>query len=646
MLCKNCGCYADDDAIVCPECGRLLQFSPLSAEGGAEAIRQGRRAREAILTAPEKPAQKEMRRRRRSDLERADDSMPSVEDTRAADYPFEEADEGYEERTTGIKDNGNETFERRGRPVYSDNASRAEIAAQYAAASRPPGPPPKMINWVKVGIAALIIVIVAAAGGWFFLNRTETGQKLMARLGQNASSTAFWKIGEEKMDSGDIRGAIEDFETARALDAENDVVDVDGLLLLGNAYEADGMIDEAAALYEEIYTETPSRTEAYVNHIRILMASTKEGDRAKAGELMELAYEKTGDQTFYNQRSDLLPAPPQVDVIAGYYEVKKYLTITSFQGYDVYYTFDEEAPLPEGGTLFEERIFLDEGIHALRAVAVNGELVSDELRGTYKIIMPSPQTPLSSLAPATYKQRQRVRLRPGPDNENDTDIVIYYTIDGSNPDADSPKYEGEPFWLPGGRVTLKAVAVNKYNKVSNMLERLYKIEAKPYPLSAYTVEDGPTDFRLYVTSMPEFQQVYSTGTLTDENYVMEGLDTECRKYEYEWGYAVMSKTKKGWVLAQVYCTNSELFNLPRKTKVGDTADEVVGKFRDMGQVESPSGNRGLYSTKDGTGKIWLQEDGGKIIRYQTFTDDSHRWQLDYIVNDKGIVTAVDMRYLP
>ena len=122
--------------------------------------------------------------------------------------------------------------------------------------------------------------------------------------------------------------------------------------------------------------------------------------------------------------------------------------------------------------------------------------------------------------------------------------------------------------------------------------------------------------------------------------------TEGRRYDYSWGYAVMSKAKNGWVVAEVYCTNSELFNLPRKTNVGDTADYVIGKFRDMGQVESPSGNRGLYSTKDGTGKIWLQEDGGKIIRYQAYTDDSHRWQLDYITNAQGIVIAVDMRYLP
>ncbi|MBR2664147.1 MAG: chitobiase/beta-hexosaminidase C-terminal domain-containing protein, partial [Clostridia bacterium] len=283
--------------------------------------------------------------------------------------------------------------------------------------------------------------------------------------------------------------------------------------------------------------------------------------KAKAGELMKTAYEKTGESSFQTQRRDFLPAPPEVDLTAGYYDSKKYIAITSFQGYDVYYTFDESAELPAGGSLFTERVFLDEGIHTLRAVAVNGELVSDELHGTYRIIMPSPQTPRSSLAPATYKTRQRVRLKPGLDNENDDDIVIYYTIDGSSPDADSPIYTGEAFWLPGGWVTVKAVAVNKYNKVSNMLETLYKIQI-PEPLRGYNSEqDAPKNFTLYVTKMIEFQQAFGEGTLAGETTI-ENLDTECRKYDYPWGYAVMSRTNSGWVLAEVYTTEEAPFQGP------------------------------------------------------------------------------------
>ena len=224
--------------------------------------------------------------------------------------------------------------------------------------------------------------------------------------------------------------------------------------------------------------------------------------------------------------------------------------------------------------------------------------------------------------------------------------MIYYTIDGSNPNSDSPIFTGEPFWLPGGRVTLKAVAVNKYNKVSNMLERLYKIEI-PEPLRGYnSEEDAPKDFTLYVTTMMDFQRTFGEGTLAGET-TLENLDTECRRYDYSWGYVIASKVRTGWVVAKIHTTGNPPISAPRGTKIGDTESFVVGKFRDMGQVESPSGNRGLYSSKDGTGKIWLQEDGGKIIRYRCYSpDSSHWWQLDYITNASGTVVAIDYLYDP
>ncbi|MBR0386671.1 MAG: hypothetical protein IJH85_02655, partial [Clostridia bacterium] len=348
MLCKQCGYYAEDDAIVCPECGAMLR-SDADGKGGAEAIRQGKRAREAVKN---RPTQKQEEiRRRRSGASRATIPLTPVRDTREEEP---DPDDPRVVTGSGIGDGNEEhrdrnAVERFSQTVYSDEAARETQAAAYAA-THAPGAPRKMINWFKVGLAGFILVVLVAAGGYFFLKRTEAGQRLMARLGQDATSTAMWAVGEEKLDRGEIGAAILQFEKAKAQDAENGTVDVEGLLLLGSAYEADGRVDDAAALYEEIYTETPSRPEAYVNHIRILLGSERKGDRAKASELMKVAYEKTGDVSFNTQRSDLVPAPPEVDLTAGYYDSKKYIAITSFQGYDVYYTFDENAELPAGGS--------------------------------------------------------------------------------------------------------------------------------------------------------------------------------------------------------------------------------------------------------------------------------------------------------
>ena len=643
MLCPGCGYYSEKEETVCPECGTIMIAGANIPEGGAEAIRQGKRARMAIREAA---AQQEARRKRRSGASHATVEMPRI---REEDLPEKDLSGiTISESDVSEEKDGEGGFERRRRSVYDEDAAVDKQAAMaYTKWIEESGRHKwRMVNWIRIAIIVTAVLILLIGGTWFFLNKTDAGQRVMARMGQEANAAALWAVGEEQMNTGDIDGAIKAFEKAKALDEAEEHEDVDGLLMLGSVYESAGRIDDAAALYEQIYTRTPSRTEAYVNHIRILMAGNHPGDKAKAGELMKIAYQATGESSFLTQRRDYLPAPPEVDLTAAFYESKKYIAITSYQGYQVYYTFDENAKLPEDGILWTERVFLDEGIHNLRAVAVNGELVSDELRGTYKIIMPSPQTPQVNLAPGPYKTRQRVRLKPGQDNLNDDDIVIYYTVDGSNPDADCPIYTGEPVLLPSGHtVVLKAVAVNKYNKVSNMLERRYKIEAKPYPLTAWEMTETIAGLELNKTTMLDFQTAYGEGQQTEMAQTGE-FESECRKYEYPWGYAVMNLARRNWVLVELYFKDGTVFKAPRGTGVNDPADYVIGKFKDLGQLESASGNRGLYALDNGNdGKIWLQEDGSSIIRYR-IRNDGHWYQLEYYVSPTGTVTAVDYRYIP
>ena len=643
MLCPKCGYYAEKEESVCPKCGEILKKEYDLRETGAQAIRQGKRAREAALKRPSAREEETRKARaRRSGASRADTEVQAaVRDKEAFERDLESlgvSEEKEAERGAG--------FERRRRPMYDDETLETEQAqideARYQESR---GSRYHLVNWIKVALIVFVVAVLAVVGGWFFLKKTDAGQKIMARMGREANSTALWAVGEDMMNEGDIDGAISSFERAKALDEAEGTVDVDGLLLLASAYEAAGREDDAASLYEQIYTETPSRTEAYINHIRILMLGRHPGDLAKAGELMKLAYEKTGDSSFLTQRNDLLPAPPEVDLTAAYYESRKHIQITSYQGYDVYYTFDENAELPAGGNLYREPVYLDEGTHNLRAVAVNGELVSDELRGTYKIIMPSPMTPRCTLAPNTYKNRQKVKLKPGKDNENDDDIVIYYTVDGSNPDADCPIYTGEAIQLPSGWVTLKAVAVNKYHKVSNMLEVKYKIEAKPFPLSAYDpAEDQIGKIRLYATSLADFQKEYGEGTLKEE-FKREGFTGGMRTYEYPWGTVTVTLKQAAWTVVEIDILQGGTFSGPRGTNIGDAEAFVVGKFRDMGQVASASGNRGLYATDTTSGKIWKQDDGGSIIRYRYYTD-GHWIQLDYTTGKGGTVPEIHLQYIP
>ena len=638
MLCPRCGYYSEQEADVCPECGHILRQTSDPKPGSAQAIRQGKKAREAASARPVKTGPENMTRRTHTEGRQNTIEMPVVRDTRS--------ETGAEERD--IQDTpetgGPPAVERRRRTVYDDEADE-NTAMRYLASREGSGAPRRMVNWMKITFILFLAALVLGGGGYVFLKKTDAGQRILVRLGQDANSMALWEVGDEMMNRGDIDKAIECFEKAREKDTAENVEDVDGLLTLGSAYEAAGRIEEAALLYQENYTNTPSRTEAYVNHIRILRNSGKEEDLVTAGELMKLAYEKTGEKSFLTQRDDLLPAPPEVYPIAGYYETKRTLTFTSYQGYDVYYTFDDEAHLPEDGIkATKEGVTLEEGIYSMRAVAVNGKLVSDELKGTYKIIMPSPQTPRATLAPNTYKTSQQVRLKPGIDDENDPNITIYYTIDGSTPDSDSPIYDGEPIKLPNGWVTLKAIAVNRYRKLSNTLEIKYKIEANPKPKTAFSAEDTIDTLKINHTTQNEFFGKYGNGTAAG-TVEQEGFDTECRRFDFSWGYAVMNLSKKSWVLVEVSISSSGVLTGPRNTSIGDTEEYVVDKFKDMLQVESKSGNRGLYAVNGSTGKIWVQEDGGKIIRYR-YPVDSHWVQLEYLLNKSGKVVNIDLKYIP
>ncbi len=639
MLCPRCGYYAEKEDTVCPECGEILNSGTDMPYSGAEAIRQGKRARQAIHEAAERTL--EVKRRRRSGASRATVEMPTLKDTEDEEESFAEY-RVSETEAAGDEDGDSVVFERRRRTVYDENDDIREQARAYTEWIENGGRKRlKMVNWMKLTMAGVVLLALITAGGYFFLKETAGGQKIMARLGRETTATALWAVGEDLMDSGDVEGAIEAFEKAKLQDEAEDNVDVDGMLMLGNAYEAAGRTKEAAELYAYIYEGTPSRPEAYVNHIRILMNN---GELAKAGNLMDKAYKATGETTFQTQRRDLLPEVPTVTV-GGVFEDKKKITMSSPQGYDVYYTFDENVKLPEGGTLYTDIPPLEEGIHNLRAVAVNGELVSDEIKGTYKIIMPSPQMPRVNLAPGAYKNRQKVKLFPGKDNEKDDDIRIFYTVDGSTPNTDSPEFTGEPVLLPSGhKVTIKAIAVNQYGKESMVQEVSFRIDAKPYPLTAWEIDERINDLELNKTTMKDFQAAYGPGEETEiETTKSSGFTTALRKFEYPWGYAVMNLNKKNWVLVELHFRDNSVFKAPRGTGIGDQKDFVISKFRDMGQVESANGNRGLYYLDNLSDGKFLAKD--QSIRYRIRIDGTY-YQLKYYLNENGTVNEIEYRYIP
>lgn len=648
MLCPKCGAYATAEDILCPQCQTLLTHDEGSG-GGVQSIRQGRTGSRSTPARPVSPAPAPVPRRGASRTY-VDASARSS----STNIPLYADPEIYDE-------NGDRMGTEKIRSLREVNNSLAaegllpgseRVRHRRAKKKRFSG-----VNWAYVTIALVILLLLGAFGMYMYLDKTPGGQLILARMGVDAEAAALWQVGEERLDTGDIDGAVEYFLLAREKDGK-DNINVTGLMSLCSAYEADGRLEEAEALYTEIYTEiAPSAPEAYRSMVRILLSQRRDPE---AAELLKLAYEKTGQETFLQQRSELLPSIPTVDLIGGYYNQKKSLNLSSAESYEIYFTFDPEAVLPEGGTLYTGTIPLhEEGEHVLRAVAVSETLVSDPLQVTYQIFMPTPLQPQANLAPNTYQKSQTVRLTPGKLTDEELeknpgykstltdpvaqDIVIYYTIDGSAPDSDSPIFDGTPIKLPARKITLRAVSVNGYGKPSNTKEITYKIMAEPWPEAPFEMADAIGGMKLTATTREEFFLQHGEGERS-EAVTSSLLQHECMRYYYPWGYVTMIHNSAGWVLGDLYFTSS-YFSGPRGTGIGSMESEITSKFKDMGQVASASGNRGLYEDDDDKGKIYLQEDGTKIIRYIASTGDGHRWQLEYTLNTSGACTAILWTYL-
>ena len=144
--------------------------------------------------------------------------------------------------------------------------------------------------------------------------------------------------------------------------------------------------------------------------------------------------------------------------------------------------------------------------------------------------------------------------------------------------------------------------------------------------------------------MQAFQAEYGQGQEVEiETPKNSGFTTALRKFEYPWGYAVMNLNKKTWVLVELRFNDKSTFKSPRDTGVGDPKDYVIGKFRDMGQVASASGNRGLYHLDNlSDGKYLAKENS---IRYRIRVDGTWH-QLKYYLNDNGTVKEIEYRYIP
>lgn len=534
MICNHCQKESDSPSRVCPYCGRFMGD-------------------------PSEPAA-------------MGDAVPVYDDS---DYrPKERAPKPGEKK-------------RKGGRRRKKKSGRAEAKRRKRENYRGP-----MINWAMIGLVLLIVSFAAGLGSYVYLQLTPGGQLILARMGREANADAYWTLGGEYLDQGYIIRSVETYEKALALDPDHPDL-VSRLMLLGEAYETAGNAKAAEEVYTRIYQElSPKDSLGYRNVIRLMLQQER---LHEAVDLMKTAAENTGDQSFTKQRAGYVPLPPTATVASGRYLISKTVEFVSSQGYEIYYTTGA-GQLPEDGTLYSGPITLGEGSHTFRAVCVSSNLPSDEMNIKYVVTLPTPPSPKATLQAGEYDGVRSVKLRDMKENKKDPDNTLYYTVDGTPPRAgESPRYTGEPIKLVGGRITLRAIAVNSYGKVSNEMNVSYKIN-KVKVIEMFNGSDEFGKFTLLKTSFEDFSSLYGEPLSYDK---IEDEDIIGQSYEalYSFGKARFVQTDIGQLIYYI-STNDPGMTGPRRVSVGMDMEDITGLFRDMGQLPNERGDRGIYYNID------------------------------------------------
>ncbi|MGN1369487.1 MAG: chitobiase/beta-hexosaminidase C-terminal domain-containing protein [Aristaeellaceae bacterium] len=505
---------------------------------------------------------------------------------------------------------------------------------------------------MRVMFVILLLTLFIGSAGGYMLFRTEDGQRLMATWGWSVANTdAYVTLGRELLEQAYFTRALEMLNVAVEREPEN----VDALVLMGQAYTELGRTDEAIAIYQSLIEEiAPAHPSAYRNLIKIYQ---QQGYNAEALALMKTAEENANTtQEFTVMLREYTPTAPTLSHLEGRYNEEIDVTISIPEGQTVYYTTDGTDP-SESGLIYAEgtQIHIPEGKMTIKVIGfTDNGTPSDQITANYTVIIPTPAAPKANYASGVYKKAPKVTLRPGSEDkkENEKIVAIYYTLDGRQATTESTLYT-EPIQLPIGDSRLRAIAVSSNGKISYEMNVTYKVEGNLKNM--FNSNDTFKNMELYKTGYKTFTKAWGTPESYEVLPTEDWYSPDMESYEavYSWGTARFCiKTTGGSPVLYALDTTSSKMTAPRTTRVGMDADEVLGKFRDLGQAAlDEHGNRLLYNYNSANtqfGTYRMEADGLYAIHYYyPIGDDKEIFvELSYYLDEDGnVARVVWQRYL-
>lgn len=162
-----------------------------------------------------------------------------------------------------------------------------------------------------------------------------------------------------------------------------------------------------------------------------------------------------------------LAPEPEFGIKGGYYNTIMPLKLTTFGTGKIYYTMDGSEP-DENSTLYTTPILLEDGNYTIKAVYVNEMgIVSNVVSADYYVYVDELSAPEISPFSGDYSLPTFIEVLE--DSEN-----IYYTTDGTIPNAQSAEYTGR-LPMPLGKSVYKFIRIAD-GKSSEVVERTYKLK--------------------------------------------------------------------------------------------------------------------------------------------------------------------------
>jgi hypothetical protein len=273
---------------------------------------------------------------------------------------------------------------------------------------------------------------------------------------------------------------------------------------------------------------------------------------------------------------------------------------SSTEGSSIYYTVDGSAPTTQS-TRYTGAIPVagHNTVKTIKAIAVKeGFNDSGVVSGTYSIQYNQAKAPAFSMLSGTYSQDVSISL-----STDTAEAKIYYTLDGSAPDANATLYE-QPIAISGQgtQKTVKAIAVQEGMNPSSVINHTYTINYNQVSTVIFSLAGGSysSDITVSLSNFTQGADIYytlngSTPTESSTQYTApisisgEGTEVTVKAIGIKSG---MSPSAVG---TQTYKITSAPLEAPRFTPSGGnyTTNQTIN-------ISSPTPGATIYYTMDGS----------------------------------------------